>query len=189
MVSSLATPLADRRSENCCWFRKSRRTPSCRSFRQSRRMAPSMWPPSYALVSSSTSTKTVLGALRFCSAQSAETRTSERAMVFLSMCSYLCRVDRAVVLDVKLSGRGPEACDEWIDLAAETEPECGVEERREQGECGGHGADEAGAGEEADGADGGEDEADELREPQRCGGFAFAHRSESRRDEAAEDPA
>lgn len=94
-------------------------------------------------------------------------------MVFLSVCTYLCRVDRAVVLGVKLSGRGAEAYDEWIDLAAEADTERSVEKRREQGECGGHGPDDAGAGEEADGADGGEDEADELREAERCDRFAF----------------
>ncbi|SHU07740.1 Uncharacterised protein [Mycobacteroides abscessus subsp. abscessus] len=79
-VSSLLMPLSDSSFENCCWSTKSRLTASCRSVFQSSLTAPSMWPTSYALVSSSTSTNTVLGAERLSCAHWAETSTSERAI-------------------------------------------------------------------------------------------------------------
>src|SRR4051812_46066776 len=76
--SSLAMPRSERSAENCSWLTKSRRTGSCRSFFQSILTAPGMCPPSYAVVSSSTSTKTTPGASRFFSAQSAETSAVSR---------------------------------------------------------------------------------------------------------------
>ncbi|CFR80853.1 Uncharacterised protein [Mycobacterium tuberculosis] len=79
-VSSLAMPRSDSSLENCWASTKSRLTGSCRSVRQSNLIAPAIWSRSYALVSSSTSTKTTFGACRLLSAQSAETRTSQRAM-------------------------------------------------------------------------------------------------------------
>src|SRR6478752_5641601 len=66
-------PFADRSSSNCSLLTKSRRTGSWRSFFQSRRTAPLMWFLSYAAVSSSTSTSTVLLSSSFDSTQSAST--------------------------------------------------------------------------------------------------------------------
>src|SRR5262249_26468619 len=59
-------------------------TGSCSSVFQLILTAPGMWPPSYAVVSSSTSTKTTWSASRFCSAQSAVTRADSRLMSVLS---------------------------------------------------------------------------------------------------------
>src|SRR3954465_15539664 len=83
-VFSLLTPLADRSSSNCCLLTKSRRTWSCRSVVQSSLTAPRMWPLSYAVVSSSTSTSTTFGSSRCCSTQSALTSADSRLMCVLS---------------------------------------------------------------------------------------------------------
>src|SRR5919107_3432022 len=77
-VSSFETPRSESSWENCSWLTKSRRTGSCRSCFQSSLIAPGMCPPSYAVVSSSTSTKTTPGVSRFFSAQSADTSAVSR---------------------------------------------------------------------------------------------------------------
>src|ERR1700684_3846999 len=90
-----------------------------------------MCPLSYALVSSSTSTMTTPGSPIWASAQSASTRTSDRLMwIFLLLRSR------------PLGGRPDPliALDEQIDLAAQADIECGVEEGRDQRERGEHDA-------------------------------------------------
>src|SRR4026208_947352 len=68
---------------NCSLLTKSRRTGSWRSCFQSILTAPLLWPLSYAVVSSSTSTRTTDGSSRCCSTQSASTSAAERLMVGL----------------------------------------------------------------------------------------------------------
>src|ERR1700761_241565 len=103
---------------------KSRRTGSCRSFFQSILIALGMWPLSYALVSSSTSTMTVPGAPMWASTHSASTRTSERLMTEKPPCAAR-----------PLLGR-PDSLDKQVHLAAEAEVEGRVQERCGQGERG-----------------------------------------------------
>src|SRR5262249_26331338 len=67
-------------ASNWALLMKSRRTGSCRSRFQSSFTAPGMWAASYAVVSSSTSTKTMPAAPRFFSAQSADTSALSRLM-------------------------------------------------------------------------------------------------------------
>src|SRR5262245_19207736 len=123
-------PRSDSSFENCSASTKSRLTGSWRSSRQSSFTAPAMCPVSYALVSSSTSTKTVLGASRLLSAQSAVTRTSERAMNFLSLLG-------------NWGGSGgsrraiAEAGDKRVQLAAQADAEGGIEECGDECEPGG----------------------------------------------------
>src|SRR3712207_1483805 len=76
-------PLRDSRASKPSLFTKSRRTGSCRSLRQSSLIAVRMWFLSYALVSSSTSTRTTFGSSRCASTQSASTSAFSRLMAVL----------------------------------------------------------------------------------------------------------
>src|SRR5215813_2907692 len=80
--SSLPMPRDDSSASNWALLTKSRRTGSCRSRFQSSLTAPGMGAASYAVVSSSTSTKTMPPAPRFFSAQSADTSALSRLMSF-----------------------------------------------------------------------------------------------------------
>src|SRR5699024_6945115 len=82
-VSSLAIPRSLSSASNWARLRKSRRTGSCRSCFQSSLTAPLMCPFSYAVVSSSTSTRTTLSSSRCSSTQSDVTSDDARLMGFL----------------------------------------------------------------------------------------------------------
>src|SRR3954454_2221782 len=150
-------PLADSSASNCALLTKSRRTWSCRSAFQSILMALRMWFLSYAVVSSSTSTRTTLGSSRWASTQSASTSASVRLMS--------CFLPKGRAWN-KRSVRGRDgSAQEQVHLAAEAVPERGVEER---GDEGGGDREDRQEGDEGDRDQGhqGEAEADRLREAQ-----------------------
>src|SRR5215469_1300326 len=168
-------PRSDSSASNPALSTKSRRTGSCRSFFQSILTADGMWPLSYALVSSSTSTMTTPGSLMWDSTQSAPTRTSERLML-------------ETLLGCGQPSRGrPDSLDEKVHMAAEAEVERRVEERGRQRERGEHRPDHGRHGQVADRADRGEGHAHALREPWRCRRLKLCRWTEPRPDQGSVD--
>src|ERR1700756_4231873 len=176
-------PRSDSSLENCCASTKSRLTGSCKSSRQSSLIAPAMWPPSYALVSSSTSTKTTFAASRLLSAQSAETRTSERAMG--DPFDFLLR---GVQTGLRQTGGRPEARHKRVELAAKADAEGRIQEGGHQSGRGGDNTQQwRDTGESGNAADS-EDQADQLSELQWWHRFTFGDRSQPRRHDGGEHP-
>src|SRR5690606_8067537 len=109
------------------------------------------WPPSYAVVSSSTSANTTPGVSRFSSAHCVVTRTSSRLIERHSLSSSRVRWPVAFVVGAdarawtaaKSSGGAPRTrrhtLDQQVHLTAEAEVERRVEERGEQREGRGDG--------------------------------------------------
>src|SRR5271166_5316201 len=182
-------PRSDSSFENCSASTKSRFTGSCRSLRQSSLTAPAMCPLSYALVSSSTSTKTVLGASRLLSAQSAVTRTSERVMNFLSVA---CQNPESRIQKSGRSGDGRRSPAEpghrRVQLAPQADAERRVEERRDERERGRDLTEQGQSRRETYYPGDGEDEPDELGELQRRHRLARGDRAEPRRDQPGVHP-
>ena len=81
-------------------------------------------------------------------------------------------------------GHTAQPCDERIELAAKADAEGRIEERRHQREAGGDQTEQRDAGGESDGADDGEDEADQLGELQRRHRFRLGDGREPGSDEA-----
>src|SRR5688500_13290374 len=119
-------PLAESSFSKPSRSTKSRRTWSCSSVFQSIRTAPGMWPPSYAVVSSSTSANTTPGVWWFSSDQAAETSTFSRlievAPVIGVQCEFLLRTSES----------GCVPADDQVHLAPEAQAEGCVEQRRDQ---------------------------------------------------------
>src|SRR6266699_1451015 len=180
-VSSLAMPRSDSSFSNPARSTKSLRTGSCRSFFQSIFTAPLMWPLSYALVSSSTSTRTRPGSSRWACTQSASTRTSERLMLDLLLVGFL------PVSGSLASGR--DTSDEQVQLAAQAEADGSVQERGDQAGGGSGDAQRGRTRRIADHADDREDQADALGEPRRRLGFQFRRRAQPGPDEQSVDQA
>src|SRR3954454_24603455 len=130
--------------------------------------------------------RTTLGSSRCSSTHSEFTSADSRLMVI----PFVARAIREVVrccVSVAVTGAGGAAC-EQLHLAAQAEPEGGVQQRGRQGTPGRDGSEEVKAGQVTGQRDNGEPETDALAEPRRCRVLELRRRGEARTDEPPEQP-